>query len=251
MYVSSTVFSIPKLGNNIEENDDSYFPLSPLDVNSDYFCFALADGATESPLSKQWANYLTNSICSNPQNPDLNVIISEWQKKRRDYLTNAGNPKQWWEEIINSSPSFSTLLYLFINNQGEQSGEFTAFAVGDTCLFQIRENKLILKFPIETPNDFGNRPFLISSDFSINSKLDDFKKEQIGNWQRRDQFYLMTDALAQWFLSMTEKNLSPWTIFNEFHGIEAELKFEGFIDSLRNQNKIKNDDTTLFSIYID
>jgi len=253
MHVYATGFSIPKMGNIKEENDDAFCPINPLDTYGEIFRFALADGATESPLSNQWARYLTETVCLKDENIEVNDIISGWQNKRDEYVEakyKDGKPKQWWEEIINNSPSYSTLLYLILKDSGD-FGSWNAYAVGDSCLFQIRNKALIFKFPIESSNDFGNRPFLISSDQSSNNRLDDFKKTYIGTWQRGDRFYLMTDALAHWFIEMEETGTYPWTMLGEFQEPDTQLKFEEYIDLLRERRKIKNDDTTLISIYID
>ena len=40
-----------------------------------------------------------------------------------------------------------------------------AVSVGDCCLFIIRDDKLIEKFPIEVDSDFDNTPSLIGSVF--------------------------------------------------------------------------------------
>jgi hypothetical protein len=61
-----------------------------------------------------------------------------------------------------------------------------------------------------------------------------------------DYFYLMTDALAQWFLSEHERGEKPWQAFNT--GILNNDDLIAFVAECRDQRNLKNDDVTLVSI---
>ncbi|MDQ3816980.1 MAG: hypothetical protein M3362_04725, partial [Acidobacteriota bacterium] len=58
-----------------------------------------------------------------------------------------------------------------------------------------------------------------------------------------DVFYLMTDALACWFLTEVENGNEPWMINRG-----PQKRFEKWINKLRANMKIRNDDVTMFRI---
>ena len=57
-----------------------------------------------------------------------------------------------------------------------------------------------------------------------------------------DLFLLMTDALAQWFLASWEHGAIPWA---ELVKLEGEDAFGKFVLPLRQEGRLRNDDTTL------
>lgn len=71
--------------------------------------------------------------------------------------------------------------------------------------------------------------------------------ECTGNWAPEDQFLLMTDALACWFLKEFERGRKPWSIFKEAEAND-EASFRELIVKLRSEGAIKNDDVTLMKI---
>ncbi|MBO3461861.1 hypothetical protein G7B40_041275 [Aetokthonos hydrillicola Thurmond2011] len=136
------------------------------------------------------------------------------------------------------------------------SGKWIAVALGDSCLFQVRDNKLIYPFPVSSSAKFNNTPLLISSNPSRNHeilhavkvKAVEVKKEDY--WQKGDRFYLMTDALACWFLNQCEKhNTTALEFLSELNSQKQE-QFKEWISTLRDNKEIRNDDVTLISIDI-
>ena len=55
----------------------------------------------------------------------------------------------------------------------------------------------------------------------------------------------MTDALAQWFLEMVERGLTPW---NELHAIDTDERFSQLVNRSRQARELRNDDVTLVVI---
>jgi hypothetical protein len=55
----------------------------------------------------------------------------------------------------------------------------------------------------------------------------------------------MTDALAQWFLEGCERGAKPWNQLEEFASSGSDEAFADFIETLRDQREIRNDDVTL------
>jgi hypothetical protein len=57
----------------------------------------------------------------------------------------------------------------------------------------------------------------------------------------------MTDALAAWFLSRCEQGTVPWQILRDVT-LAGDPPFDDWINRLREQREIKNDDCTLVSV---
>ncbi|HDN27997.1 MAG TPA: hypothetical protein ENG03_13080 [Thioploca sp.] len=118
-------------------------------------------------------------------------------------------------------------------------------AIGDSCLFHIRGDKLENGFPIAHSEQFNNRPLLLSSVAAPNENIaQHLVYKQTLSLQRGDEFYLMTDALACWFLQMSEKKRQPWRTMRSL----KQSDFEQWIAKLRNTKALRNDDVTLLQI---
>jgi hypothetical protein len=120
-----------------------------------------------------------------------------------------------------------------------------ASAVGDCCCFQIRKNRLVKAFPVHDSHDFNNQPRLVISK-EDGKQFEDNEKVDRGPWRAGDRFLLMTDAIAQWFLSAHEQGSRPCQDIDAVvvH-TQPHQAFNLWIDKLREQDKIRNDDVTL------
>jgi hypothetical protein len=70
-----------------------------------------------------------------------------------------------------------------------------------------------------------------------------------GSWGCEDLFFLMTDALACWFLKEREQGNKPWHILRDLD-TQGQASFKQFVSDLRTQQQMKNDDVTLVRIDI-
>lgn len=144
--------------------------------------------------------------------------------------------------------AFTTFLGLHLAHIGDaMEGLWEAWAVGDCCLFQVSQEQVVAKFPMEASKDFGNSPYLICSYPQKKQKL----AEKLLTFRERfwvnDIFFLTTDALGQWFLQECEAGRRPWSTLLEF---TKESEFVDFVTDLRQHAAIRNDDTTLIIIQV-
>jgi hypothetical protein len=65
------------------------------------------------------------------------------------------------------------------------------------------------------------------------------------NWEPEDKFYIVTDALAAWFLRNWDAGGQPWVPLRDF---DVDADFANWVDQQRDLNEIHNDDTTLVRI---
>lgn len=129
-----------------------------------------------------------------------------------------------------------------IDIEAHEEGAFVAFAIGDSCLFQIRDNDLELTFPLAHSSQFDSRPILVCSN-AINNKevWDDITLER-GTVQPGDTLLFATDALARWFLVQHEAGERPW---ETLCALQSQAEFDAFITGLRHSHAMRNDDVTL------
>jgi hypothetical protein len=106
---------------------------------------------------------------------------------------------------------------------------FRVLAVGDACVFQIRNDAVLCT------NQKHNQRGL------DNLQIHD------GSFQVGDLFLLATDALAEWFICSYIKGEKPWRKIQE---ISRSEEFEVLIERLREKQVIFDDDTTLMVVKV-
>ncbi|HEX6810053.1 MAG TPA: hypothetical protein VF384_00395 [Planctomycetota bacterium] len=127
-----------------------------------------------------------------------------------------------------------------------------ALAVGDCNLFQVRGGRLLTAFPLTASEQFHGGPFLVSTRGTAGADLSRHVRVVHGDWQPHDTFYLMTDALAAWFLRAFEAAEQPWDVVEQALGTEdPQESFAALVRGLREQKLLHNDDVTLLAIRVD
>ena len=247
---------VQKGGNAEGEYEDAFYPPGNGRMEGAELRFAIADGASEGMLSAAWANILAELHCRfewtcGSVEQFLERAYRDWRSFKSEYLRDRErrhHPVQWYEEPGLQEGAFSTLLGLTLTgSSNDQAGEWTAFAVGDSCLFQIRGSTLVKKFPVEQSSDFNSRPVLIASNPARNDQTISAIRRVSGTFGSGDAFYLMTDALAQWSLKEDEGGRNPWARLRALDTGDAPA-FDVWIDGLRRTKELRNDDVTLIRI---
>lgn len=260
-------FSLPKAGNSAAEYEDAHFigrwkPQSaaqPARVG-----IAIADGATEGMLSRQWANLLVRRYVRRlPGDTELTGWLSEtlqtWQHEKQNYLRQRernNKPVQWYEEPGLEAGAFAALLGFVLcpanggRTRSPQPWTWNAVAVGDCFLAQVRNGSCLGMFPFDASSALNNRPFLLSSNPARNGGIAERFVFAQGEALPGDRFYLMTDALAGWFLRAVEQGAAPWQELSLFRGASAAPDFAAWTLALRSAHKMRNDDVTLLHFEI-
>lgn len=245
MELSVRAFWLPKNGNSVEEYEDA-FEYSTTDNR-----FAIADGATESSFSGRWAKYLVQGFVNSPPSTFSSMDMQEWLNPLQSTWNESidWDNLPWFSVDKARSGAFSSFLGLTFDPKVIQTKyHWSAIAIGDSCLFHIRDNSLLTSFPIERAEQFGNRPLLLSSNNENNNRVWDDIKTFDGYYQNGDIFLLATDALANWFLTQHENNSTPW---DELCGLKTDDDFAGFVAKLRQNASLHNDDVTLLIIQVE
>lgn len=197
MQISYRTAWLQKNGCVPEEYEDSFAPDSgPSQVVQQFRC-AVADGATETSFSGLWAKILCQGYVSGEVS--LEKMQDQW-------LTDVSSKQlPWYAEQKLESGAYAALVCLEIRQEVHRI-EWSAKAIGDSCLFHLRQGKLVTSFPIENWQDFNNSPLLMASKADRNEEALASVKVTHGVCDVGDQFLLMTDAISHWFLRKLSDN---------------------------------------------
>jgi hypothetical protein len=235
-----------KAGNAVSEYEDAFWPPEPtIKLREESLRVAIADGATDAVYSALWARLLVKAygkrrMTSETVEAHLAQAARIWGKAV------AGKPLAWYAEEKARSGAYAALVGLELSRQGDgDSGTWSALACGDSCLFHLRSEAVIQSFPIQRSEEFSNAPLLLGSHPQTRGL--EGVRTTAGSWQAGDCFYLMSDALASWFLTRCEAGDVPWQCLRDIT-IAKEPPFDEWIASLRRDRAIKNDDCTLVGI---
>jgi hypothetical protein len=230
------VRTVPKAGNTDAQNEDA------VAIGPKLRRVAIADGASEGWQSGPWARVLVKECVRTPPMPDS---FAEWVAGVQP-LAPKTESTSWYAEEKAALGSFATLLGLAFEDAKDGGIRWRAVAVGDSCLFQVRGEKLLAKFPVESLGDFSNRPKLIGSAPGRPGPEPDW---YAGRGELRDVFYLLTDALAEWYLRERSANARPERELDRVtEPSRLPAEYADWIKSLRDAKAVKNDDCTVVRV---
>jgi hypothetical protein len=233
---------VPKPGSNSDQCEDAF------DFSSRTSTAAVCDGAGTAFESRRWARLLTKRFAMDPPREWTRGTLMDWTALVADDWTQS---IPWanlnlFEEGKARSGSAATLLGLQFQAASERAstGAWRCLAVGDSCLFQVRGDQLVRTLPLGHSADFTVHPPLLSTDKQINAASLDKLVTGEGNWQKGDRFFLLTDAIAQWFLSQYEARQAPWDLLAS----SPERDFATFVQDAQTQGQMRKDDVTVLMI---
>ena len=248
----------PKQGNSPHECEDAsriMFTHWRRPRRPDTARAVVADGASESAFAALWANTLTNAFVNQPpamppRSPrDIDHWLTAPRHQWRQHIPWRQLP--WHGESKTRAGAHATLLGLTLDQpQGETqhpgdaaSTAWHAIAVGDTCLFIVRDDQLHLAFPLQHPGDFDNSPPLVCSNPDNQQDLQQGLRTASGTCQTDDLFIIASDALAQWFLRQHHEGLRPWHTLQSL----SNADWRHWTAQQQHQGAMRNDDTTMLT----
>lgn len=236
---------IPKQGNSEQECEDSISIKATKKQNEKIrLRVAIADGATESSFAKEWADLLTKSF-NKSKLPLKEYFLSSLLELRKKWTTLIQvKPLLWYAQEKAENGAFSAFLGVIIDLENYR---YEAIAIGDCCFFHVRKDSVINQFPVKKSMEFGNNPYLISSKQSKNIELKNYLVEVSSDLNKGDLIFMMSDALAHWFMKNSELNEQPWKILLGLKGKtkEERQRFISWLTEKRALKEIKNDDVVL------
>ncbi|GEP93695.1 hypothetical protein SAMN05660909_05603 [Chitinophaga terrae (ex Kim and Jung 2007)] len=213
-------------------------------VNREHNKFAISDGVSKSFFPKVWSDILVKKYVNQKDWKNEEFIIEcqkEWQSKI-DEIVNQPETKWFTKSQYNrKDPALATFVGLqFI----ESEQKWIAQALGDSFLFFIPKDSNKIEIQLSSKVDpivFDNFPDYFSS-ISIHPQKGKVKIKE--RPMVEGTFYLMTDALAEWFIQDTEQAIQ------KLKNIQNQEQFLVTIEDERNTNRLNDDDSAVLIIDI-
>jgi len=212
--------------------------------------FAVADGASAAYRAREWAMQLVEYYVKAPPPPnaDEDVVLQWFAKLANSWQddSNGNEPTFWYQQNAERRGSFAAFLGAGFSHS-HAGLVWHSVAVGDCCLFHIRENVLMTAFPVSNPADFGRSPDLVPSAAQSLGRLRNRVRVTSGNAVPGDLFLLCSDALAKFLLAEAPRGEPVWTAVKS---IADNEDFARLIRYLRRENAIEIDDVTLLRLVV-
>lgn len=211
--------------------------------------FAISDGVSKSFFPKIWADVLVKKWVTATEFDETQFILDcqkEWLVQVTE-IVNKPDVKWYTKNAFNrKEPGLATFVGLkFFKKKKEWF--WKADALGDSFLFFVpKKTKNISKECIVLSSkqklfDFDNFPDYLSS-LGNNHKGE---KQLIEKPLISGTFYLMTDALAEWFLNEKDNAVNKIGVW------QNQKDFERFVNEERHNEKLENDDSAILIIKIE
>jgi hypothetical protein len=233
---------LAKRGHGADEYEDAFA------ADSEAGRFAVADAASECSFGALWARLLVEGFIRGMPRA---VQTADWLRPLQERWAAEvdGRPLPWYAEMKRDQGAFATVLGLVVRSSPKKGRVWRAVAVGDSCLFQVRGDRVLTAFPVKRAQDFDSQPDLLGSRPLSPAAPNPNLRRRRGRWQPGDQFLLMTDALACWFLQQTETGHRPWeTIAGLLAEPSAERAFAAWVQERAAREGLRNDDVTLIAV---
>ncbi|MFE7834673.1 hypothetical protein ACFU53_00920 [Streptomyces sp. NPDC057474] len=266
---------VPKAGSRIEECEDAgrvwdgdpHFDGEGRTVASLYA--AVSDGASESLLAGAWADRLANDTVESMTLAgdwwrDLSGFVGDLMSRSairwdafltwyQDDRAARGRPITWYEQPGLEKGAFATVLgaeiRVTVADGGDVRRDWYAFALGDSCLFHIRDGHVHGAFPLAAVEDFGITPQLLGSRNHDVALVTDRVTVAQGELLPGDEVLLASDALAAWLLTPDNESTAPGKRLARLVDL-GEESFEEWVNDQRARSRMRNDDVTLIRMRV-
>lgn len=214
----------PKRGHSLAECEDAIAG----DVATGRF--AVADGASESYASGEWARLLVDGYVSSGTSPNwLNEPQARWQHEIGQ------RSSTWYAEEKFAAGAHAAFVGVQVSVEGDEA-RWGAEAIGDSCLFVMHGDRFESCFPMTQSRDFRRTPLLLNS--RDPAPVWDFG---MGVLTAGSRLLLASDALAHYLLASAEQHA--------FIGIDLllldEQSFPEWVEHARAMGLLRNDDVAL------
>jgi hypothetical protein len=216
-------------------------------VNKGSHKFSVSDGVSRSFFPKIWSEILVTQFVQKTnfkENELIKVCQEEWQSRIEEIVKSfETDPTKWHTRTLynRKEPALATFVGLQFF---EKEKKWSASALGDSFLFfvpmgykEYQKELVKLSSKVE-PIEFDNFPDYLSSIGDSHKGRPEKKSDNL----RNGTFYLMTDALAEWFINEGENAICKISVW------KSQTDFERFITQAIEENQLTNDDCAILCI---
>jgi len=217
--------------------------------NQSWCRVAIADGATDSWCSGLWAGLLVEEAIQGKLKPSQ--FIDRFEQLREQWRRDAIPPDlSWVSEEKARGGGHAAVLSVSVRPQDSSGspGTWSAWAIGDCCLFHLRSGQLVTSLPYTRPEEFTCSPELLGT-ATPKDEISLLVSQFEGTWLPGDEFLLATDAMALWCLKQVNDEAKyDKAILDEATRPQSRNKFADWVTQARESGQLRNDDTTLVSL---
>jgi hypothetical protein len=217
-------------------------------VNINNHKFSVSDGVSKSFFPKIWSrilveNYVKQGIWDDKSFTDECQL--EWQMEIEEIVK---KPETKWftrAEYNRRSPALATFVGLQLFDKEKK---WTAYSLGDSFLFFVPQefkdfnNDLVKLSSKPEPIVFDNFPDYLSS---IGNSHKGSPERMRGQLLQPGTFYLMTDAMAEWFIRNKENAPGKIAVW------QRQKDFEIFVEDARHEGEMSDDDSAILIIKLE
>ena len=210
---------------------------------------AIADGVSSTIFSGPWARLLVESVVASPPNLNDTDAFVAWLRKEREAWRSQIDTSRltWYQRPKMVDGAMTTLAWIeLLPVETAADGRATSYrvraaAIGDSCLFHVRDGKCAGAFPMNSSGEFGLNPAVIGS---VDRKLDHLLAFSLYDepCPVGDLLVLATDAIALWAVARQEAGEPvDWTRYWDL----SDDEWRSEIFALREDHRMRFDDSTL------
>lgn len=232
---------LTKLGQDVSECEDS------IAIDPETCRFSVADGATEAFDARRWAERLAQHWVQRESTLTLEEF-RQWVAAEGRELQDSwsGLNLSWYSEEKARAGSFAAFVGVELDLNTDLPS-WKAIALGDACLLHCRGGVLIKGLPLSRSESFNTAPILVASDSSLHESSMTAVTIDSGSCESGDVLWLMSDAVAAWFLRGLE-NADGCT--PRLFDAKCDEELTRFFDAERLAGRIRNDDLAIVRIEI-
>ncbi len=243
-------WSLPKVGNPPERNEDAAG--SRYDPETGRLRLAVADGASTSWYSGEWARLLVEfALRLDTSEPFAWTTQKEWEegltevrRQWREALPPANHALGYLNELARTKTDRGAAACLMLVEIDLPNGAWRAVGYGNCLLVQTTQATVSHCGPYTRPEEYDGFTPLILSTAGFTGKDENFFRAE-GRCQVGDEFYLMTDEAAKWFVS------DPYVYgLSQLRRIKRVEEAALLVESLRLAGEVQDDDMTVLRAWI-
>ena len=154
----------------------------------------------------------------------------------------------WYAEEKARAGSFAAFIGVEID---VDAGSWQAVALGDSCLIQLRNSKIVEALPISDAAEFELSSVLAPSNTALQSEAAQKIVAKTGRLENGDRFLLLSDAGAAWFFQINEnRRLNLLQHFMSLVSNGDEKSLANFLETERSAERLKDDDIAVIGIEV-
>jgi hypothetical protein len=240
MYFAHRAFWLPKDIQDPNGYEDAF------EIDNQRGLAAVCDGASSTIFSGRWSAMIAKGVVWDTPPVHDAQAMQVWLKRYREAWSSSIDETAlaWHQKPKLLDGAATTVLWVQLSPLAMPGTQplhrLQVFAVGDCCLFHVRDGQLLRTFPITESQRFDAHPQVLRSVFKRSdavsfAPLDDQCRD--GDW-----LVLCTDALAAWLMRQAESGQPlDWQAYWNM----SAMDWQQWIVGLRQANQIRYDDSTL------